>query len=135
MTEAVGNVLRPPSRTSKAATTNEEILFSYVGFTQKGLTVISGAGVLKTGTALKVSGTPGKYTGAAKADVADVVAILRKDVDATSQDMLANYVLHGTLKGVMVKYTDDDTLSAGELAALATVLGGKYNPIHDTLSY
>jgi len=135
MADAVGNVLRPPGTSQKGPTTDDEILASYAGFTQKGLTIIAGSNFLKTGTALKVSATAGKYTGAAKADVASVVAILRKDVDATSGDMLANYVLHGSLKGSKIKYTDDETLSVAELQALAAQLGGSYNPIHDVLSY
>lgn len=136
MAEGTGNVLRPPGRTSKSATTDEEIVYSYAGFTQKGLTILSGSGFLPTGTVLKLSGTANKYTGAAKANVALALAILRKDVDATSTDMLANYVLHGTLKASMIKYTDDtDGLSGAELIALATALGGHYNSLSDTLSY
>lgn len=136
MADAVGNVLRPPGTSSKGPTTDDEILASYAGFTQKGLTILAGSGFLKTGTVLVLSGTPGKYRGAAKAEAANALAILRKDVDASSGDMLANYVLHGTIKGSKVKYTDDqDGLTVAELQALATALGGHYNPIHDTLSY
>lgn len=253
MTDAVGNVLRPPSRTSKAATIDEEILASYAGFTEKGLMIESGSGYLYSGTVLRTGVTLGMYRGATKAGaltpitsdevqtvtitgtptggtftltyaavassainhnstagqlqtileavstigVGNVVvtggpgpgsaftvtftgaladtnvaqmtknaagltggtspdvtvatltqggtagsatetalAILRKDVDATSQDMMANYVLHGVIKGSAIKFTDDaDGLTRLELKALALVLGGSYNAIHDTLSY
>lgn len=135
-TDATGNVLNVPGTSSKGPTTDDEILYSYVKFTQKGLTLLKDNGVLKTGTVLKVSGTAKKYTGAAKADVANAVGILRKDVDTVGQDKLGNVVISGMIKGAKIKYTDDqDGLSGAELVTLATALGGKYNAIFDFVSY
>lgn len=139
MADSVGNVLRPPSTSVKAASTDDEILASYGGLTQKGLTILSGAGALQTGTVLKLSGTAKKYTAAVKADTGTAnrcVGILRKDVDATSQDMLANVVLSGRIKGAKVKYSDDtDGLTTTELQTLATAMGGRYDTIHDILFF
>lgn len=134
-TDATGNVLKVPGTSGKGPTTDDEILYSYAKFTQKGLTLLKDNGVLKTGTVLKVSGTAKKYTGAAAAD-ATVVGILRKDVDTVGEDKLGNVVLSGIVKGSKLKYTDDqDGLDSTQLGALATKLGGKYNAVFDFISF
>lgn len=135
-TDATGNVLNVPGTSGKGPTTDDEILYSYAKFTQKGLTLLKDNGVLKTGTVLKVSGTAKKYTGAAKADVANAIGILRKDVDTTGIDKLGNVVISGIVKGAKLKYTDDqDGLSGAELVTLAGALGGHYNAVFDFISY
>lgn len=141
-TDATGNVLNVPGTSGKGPTTDDEILYSYAKFTQKGLTLLKDNGVLKTGTVLKVSGTAKKYTGAAKADAtADpattgAVGILRKDVDTVGLDKLGNVVISGLIKGAKIKYTDDqDGLTAGELRTLAAGLGGVYNAVFDFISF
>lgn len=136
MVDREGNVLKVPGTKSVAEVKGDEILGSYARFTQKGLTILSGAGVLEAGTVLKVSGTAKKYTSAAKADVAAAVGILRKGVDATSGDVLANYVASGIVKGAKVRYSDDtDGLSSAELVTLAGALGGRYDAVHDYLIF
>jgi hypothetical protein len=135
MADREGNVLHVPGTSTKAEIKGDEILGSYVGLRQKGLTLKQAAGtVLETGTVLKVSTTAKKYAGAAKADVASAVGILRKGVDISAADTLANVVLSGAIKGSKVRYTDDsDGLSTAELQSLAEALGGRYDPVHDYL--
>lgn len=137
MADREGNVLKVPGTSVKAEVKGDEILGSMVGLTQKGLTLKQAAStVLETGTVLKVSSTAKKYAGAAKADVAGALGILRKGVDISGGDALANVVLAGTVKGSKVRYTDDaDGLSTAELQALAAALGGRYEPIHDYLIF
>ncbi len=136
MVDREGNVLKVPGTGSVAEVKGDEILGSYARFTQKGLTILAGAGVLEAGTVLKVSGTAKKYTAAAKADVAGAVGILRKGVDATDSDVLANYVASGIVKGAKVRYSDDTNgLSGAELVALADALGGRYDAVHDYLIF
>jgi hypothetical protein len=151
-TDATGNVLNVPGTSGKVATTDDEILASYAGFTQKGLTLLKDAAtgntpatLIPTGTVLKVSGTAKKYTAAVKADAPAVgtaptgylpapaiVGILRKDVDTAGIDKLGNVVLHGVVKGAKLKYGDDiNGLTAGELQALAIALGGRYIAYND----
>lgn len=66
-TDASGNVLQVPGLTSKPLTDNDEILYSYVKFTQKGLTLLQAASTYyPTGTILVLSGTAKKYRGATK---------------------------------------------------------------------
>jgi hypothetical protein len=132
-----GNILGIPGQTSTGEVREVEILGSYARLTQKGLTLKTATGTtLAAGTVLKVSLTAKKYAGAAKADVATAVGILRKTVDISDSDVLANVVLGGVVKGATVKYTDDtDGLSGAELISLATALGGRYDATHDFLIF
>lgn len=150
-TDATGNVLKVPGYSGPGTpTTDDEILASYAALTQKGLTLekkTSGAGsLLLTGTVLVVSNTAKKYKGALKSEVANAVGILRKDVDLTTEDKLANVVLAGRVKGSKVKYIDDNTtansdtnpagyLTIAELNSLATTLAGRYDVVHDMLIF
>lgn len=52
MVDSVGNVVQAPSFGVTAATTDDEILFSTAGFTQIGVTLKPGKGVLAAGTLL-----------------------------------------------------------------------------------
>ncbi len=131
-----GNILGIPGQSAQAEVKDDEILGSYSRLTQKGLTLKqTAATTLATGTVLKVSATPKKYAGAAKADVANAVGILRKTVDVSNGDVLANVVLGGVVKGSKVKYTDDTSLSEAELIALASALGGRYDKVHGYLMF
>lgn len=145
-TDATGNVLKVPGFTQGSATTEGEVLASYSGLTQKGLTLLKDETnlVLPLGAALKVSGTAKKYAWAAKADAANVVGILRKQVDVSSEDKLANVILAGRVKATEVCYSDDHTtqnsdiggyLSAAELGTLATALAGRYDAVHKILIF
>lgn len=154
MAEATGNVLKLPNQSSPATTTtDDEVLGSYAGLTQKGLTLLGGAGLLGTGTVLKVSGTAKKYTAAAKTDVITAgspdtgtknvaVGILRKDVDTGSAspagDILANVVLAGVVKCSKIKFgtgTQGTLADVEEKRALADALAGRYDPVHDYLIF
>ena len=139
MADREGNVLLPPSGvTQKAKQGGEEILASYSRLTQKGVTLETTAStVLPAGALLKKSGGAAKkYVWAAKADVANVVGILRQPSDVATADKLGNIVLAGVVKGAAVQYSDDTNgLSAGELATLATTLNGRYDATFDYLIF
>lgn len=150
MAEATGNVIKVPGISTVTSATDDEILGAYTGLTQKGLTLLTGAGLLGAGTVLKVSGTAKKYTAAAKTDVITAgspdtgktnvaVGILRKAVDTGSGDILANVVLGGVVKcskilfgvgGSQVGFTDVE-----EKQALAAALAGRYDPIFDQIIF
>lgn len=135
MADREGNVLKVPGTSQKAEVKGDEILGSMARLTQKGLTAeMKAATVYETGTVLKAGTQAKKYAGALKADTAPI-GILRKSVDVSSGDSLANVVLGGIVKGSKVKYTDDATLTAGELSTLAGQLGGRYDPVHDFLIF
>lgn len=134
MADREGNVLKPPTTGAVAEVKGTEILGSYARFTQKGLTLLKGSGVLEAGTLLKVSGTAKKYAGAtAKTDT--VVGILRKGVDTTNSDMLANYVASGIVKTSELRYANGSVVPAIDLPDIATALNGRIDPIHGYLIF
>lgn len=134
MADREGNVLKPPTTGAVAEVKGTEILGSYARFTQKGLTLLKGNGVLEAGTLLKVSGTAKKYIGAtAAADT--IVGILRKGVDVSKSDMLANYVASGVVKLSELRYADGTVVPQGDHAAVATALNGRIDPVHGYLIF
>jgi len=136
MADREGNVLHVPGTSAKAEVKGDEILGSYARFTQKGLTILSGAGVLEAGTLLKVSSTAKKYNGVANAaGISSTVCILRKAVDATSTDMLANYVASGIVKTSALKYANGAAVASSDLDDVATALNGRIDPVHGYLIF
>lgn len=126
-----GNVLKVPGTSGTPEVKGDEILGSYARFTQKGLTLKANSGVLEAGTLLRASGTAKKYEGVPNAAaIASTVGVLRKGVDTTGQDKLANYVRSGVIKAGKLKYADGSAVAAGDYAAIATALNGSYDPIH-----
>lgn len=140
MAEREGNVLKVPGTGAVAEVKGDEILGSYARFTQKGLTLLKDNGTLEAGTVLVASGTAKKYTGATAADMdgttdPPVIGILRKGVDTTGKDMLANYVTSGIVKASMLKHKDGSALSAAEVGRVATSLNGRVDSVHDYLIF
>ena len=131
-----GNVLKVPGTSAKTEVKGDEILGSYARFTQKGLTLKADSGVLEAGTLLKVSATAKKYDGVVNAaGVTGTVGILRKPVDTTGADKLANYVASGVVKLAKLKYADGTAVAAGDYAAVATALNGRVDNIHGYLIF
>lgn len=107
MVDYTGNAIPAAGINRGPHVPDDEILYSAVGYTQKGVTLAPGQGVLLAGTALarrtsdklyvKFASGGGNGTGTA-------VGILRKTVDtgadtsATAQKYLANVVIMGILK-------------------------------------
>lgn len=107
-----------PGFTSPTATfTDPELLYSTVGYTQKGVTLAGGQGILLAGTVL------GRVTSTKKYKVYDNGAsdgtevargVLRRAVDtgsAGAADQLANMVIAGILKLSMVSGADSAALT------------------------
>lgn len=129
-----GNVLKAPGTGGTPETRADEILGSYARFTQKGLTIKNGSGLLEAGTLLRVSGTAKKYEGAT-ASTDTFVGILRKGVDATDSDFLANYVSSGIVKLSALKYADGTAVPSADYAAIATALNGRVDAVHGYLEF
>jgi head decoration protein D len=141
-TEQVGDVVRAPSYTHYAFTTDDELLYSMVGYLQKGCTLKAGSGVLPVGTVLsRITATklfvPWDNS---KSDGSELpVGLLRQAVDTgTSTDpvKLGNIVLGGLIKSSKIQLGTGSTAfipyptSAGAsgvytLAQIAVGLGGK----------
>ncbi len=84
--------------------TDPEILYSTAGFTQKGVTLAGGQGVLKAGTVLARKTADKKYYAYASGGAGGLGApkgVLRRGVDlgtAGAADQLGNIVIQGIVK-------------------------------------
>lgn len=105
--------------------TDPEILYSTAGFTQKGVTIGSGQGVLAAGTLLGQRTADKKYYAYnnANADGTQVArGVLRRPVDtgttvSAANDQVSNIVIQGILKYSMLPNVD-----AGALTDLGMVV-------------
>ncbi len=106
-------LLPVPGFKTGAEFTDPEILYSTAGFTQKGVTVAAGQGILPAGTVLARRTSDKKYVvynnaGSGGAETAR--GVLRKAVDTSAGDQLANLVIQGILKNSMVSGADSAAL-------------------------
>lgn len=109
-----------------------EILYSTVGFTQKGVTIGSGQGVLQAGTILGQKTADKKYYAYnnANADGTQVArGVLRRPVDtgltvSAANDQVSNIVIAGILKYPLIVGVD---------AAALTDLGATVDTVRGTM--
>jgi len=110
--------------------TDPELLYSTAGFTQKGVTLAGGQGILRLGTLLAQHSTSKKYyqyNNAGSNGLNSVVGFLRRSIDTNannSEDVLANIVISGQLKQEHVSYAN----SNANITAAATALKGRIVP-------
>lgn len=112
--------------------TDPEILYSTVGFTQKGVTIGSGQGVLQAGTLLGQKTSDKKYYAYnnANADGTQTArGVLRRAVDTGSapsaaNDQVANIVIQGILKNSMMVGVDAAGLT--DLGAVVDTVRGTF---------
>jgi hypothetical protein len=113
--------------------TDPELLYSTAAFTQKGVTLKAGQGILPAGTVLGRNNTDKKYYaydngGAAGVDTAR--GILRRAVDtgtdADGADQLGNLVIQGIVKLSMVSGAD---------AGAITDLGAVTDTVRNTFKF
>jgi hypothetical protein len=114
--------------------TDPEILYSTAGFTQKGVTVGSGQGVLAAGTVLGQKTSDKKYYAYnnASGDGTQVArGVLRRPIDtgatvSAAFDQVSNIVIQGILKYSMVVGAD---------AAALTDLGATVDTVRGTFKF
>lgn len=121
MAEHEGNVLRPPGITPGQSYQPKEILASYARFTQKGVTLLGGQGVLEAGTVLgRVTATK-KYKPYASGNsdgTETPLGVLRESVDTgtsaggNAEDKLGNIVISGILKNSLLIGLDAGAVTA-----------------------
>lgn len=103
-----------PGYTSPTATyTDPEILYSTAAFTQKGVTLGTGQGILPAGTILGRKTADKKYyvyNNSASDGTQTAVGVLRKDADTRASDVQANIVIQGILKNNMISGADSAAL-------------------------
>lgn len=122
MTEYYGNAIPGPGFATSDTTVNDELMYSMVGYTQKGVTLKPGQGVLLLGTLLKQDPTTKMYVKA----TADAEGVLRKTTDTgsseTGQRWQGNIVIAGLLKLSKVS-------AANSGVTLTSVLAGQVNTV------
>lgn len=110
-----------------ATATDPEILYSYAGFTQKGVTIAAGQGILPAGTVLGRKTSDKKYyvyDNGGSGGVEKAVGVLRRAVDTASGDQLGNIVIQGILKLSMVSGADSAALT--DLGAVTDTVRGTF---------
>jgi hypothetical protein len=94
--------------------TDPEILYSTARFTQNGVTIAGGQGILPAGTVLAQKTSDKKYyvydnAGSGGLDFA--AGVLRRAVDTSTGDQLGNIVISGILKLNLVSGADSAALT------------------------
>lgn len=134
MADQYGNSIPAPGISKGTNVPDDELLYSYTGrFTQKGVTLEPGQGVLALGTVLARKTSTKKYVkyvsgGADGAGTA--VGILRKTTDTGpvgSTGFLGNIVISGILQ-----YSKMSTANSGQ--DVSAILGGRLNTVLGTFT-
>lgn len=101
MSNEIGNMIPVPGFSSVDETTDDELLLSSVGYTQAGVVLASGQGILPLGTVLGQRTSDKKfvvYNNAASNGSQTARAILRHRTDTSDGDVLANVVTMGKVR-------------------------------------
>jgi len=106
MAEAFGNILDPPGTGQVAEVKPGDILASYARFTQKGVTIKGGQGLLAAGTVLGRETSTKKYLAYndsnSPAGIGVARGVLRENVETgtggTAKDKLGNIIMSGIVK-------------------------------------
>jgi len=99
------------------------------GYTQKGVTIAAGQGILPIGTVLGRKTSDKKYyvyNNGASNGVEVARGVLRRPVDTTGGDQLANIVIKGILKNSLVSGAD---------AAALVDLNARQDTVLDTFTF
>lgn len=135
MVDYAGNAIPAAGINHGSNVPDDELLYSTVGFTQKGVTLAAGQGVLPLGTVLARRTDDKlyvKYASGGGNGTGTPVGILRKTVDtgldAGGQKYMANIVIAGQLKWSKVS-------SANGTTNVSTVLGGTVNAVIDSFKF
>lgn len=139
-TEYPGNVIPAPGFINGDYGNDDELLSSTVGYTQKGVTLLSGQGVVLLGTALgRQTATKRyvKYNPAASDGSQEFAGFLRHTVDTGTvasgpgvQDLLGNIVTRGELK-----LTTVSTANGGTTDLVTNVAGSRVNDVIGTFTF
>lgn len=106
-----------------------ELLYSTAGYTQKGVTVAGGQGILPIGTVLGRKTSDKKYyvyNNGASNGVEVARGVLRRPIDTRNGDQLANIVIQGILK--------NDLVSGADAAALVD-LNARVDTVLNTFTF
>lgn len=124
-----GNAIPAPGYAKGASSVDDELMFSMVGYTQKGVTLKPGQGVLPLGTLIKQEAATKLYV---KANDNTAEGLLRQTVDtgtdANGQRWQANILITGIAKL-------DKVSAANSGVTLTSVLGAQVNTVIGTFKF
>ena len=130
MADQIGNSIPAPDYSKGGTYVDDELLYSTVGFTQHGVTLKPGQGILLLGTALKQDPSTKLYVKATAA--ADVEGFLRQTTDTgsseTAQKFQQNLVEAGILKLAKVQ-------AANSGVTLANIAGARINAVKGSFKF
>lgn len=136
MVDYAGNAIPAAGITRGQNVPDDEILYSTVGFTQKGVTLAAGQGTLLAGTALARKTSTKEYVKFASGGgdgTGTPLGILRKTVatgsDANGQKYMGNIVIAGILKLQKVSSAN------GGVSNITTPLGAVANDVLQTFKF
>jgi hypothetical protein len=136
MVDQIGNEIPAAGITRGAYIQNDEILYSTVGFTQKGVKLAPGKGILLAGTVLARRTSTRlyeKWTNGAGDGIGSPVGVLRKTVetgsDVNGQAYMGNVVIAGILKLKAVSSAN------GGVSNLLTPMGAVANDVFGTFKF
>lgn len=126
--EYTGNAIPAPGYRSGGGVIDDELLFSTAGYTQKGVTLKPGQGVLLLGTLLKQDATSKQYV---RATASDAQGVLRQSVDTgtdpAGQVWQGNIVIQGLLKLAKVSAANSGVnVSGGVLGSRVDAVQGYF---------
>ncbi len=127
--EQLGNEIPIPSFTEKTYLDDFEIMASMAGFTQIGITILAGQGILPAGTVMGQVATSDKwilYLGGASDGSEIARGVLRRRVDTTDGDIHGNLVVAGIVT---------DSKLSGLDAGGITDMGGHQDTILDRFKF
>lgn len=115
MAEYPGNILQSPGFNQLGYTVDDEVLYSMVGYTQKGITLATGQGILPLGTVMgRVTASKlwKVYNNGASDGTEVARGILRNTVDtgSSTSPLQANIVVQGLLKNSKISGADAASL-------------------------
>jgi hypothetical protein len=125
MVEFPGNIMQSPGYSKTAFSQDDELLASTKAFTQKGVTLKAGQGVLTLGTLLGQKTADKKwypYVDANSDGTQTARGVLRTTVDTgasgTGPDFQGNIVIQGILKNSKIKASGAGSVDAAALVDL-----------------
>lgn len=128
--EYMGNTIPSPGLSiNNPSTTDQELKYSTVGYSQKGGTIKGGQGVLLIGTVLArdtVSNQWVKYSSGGSNGANVAAGVLRKTIDTGSVSGDGSYEANIAFRGSL-KYNLVSSANGAQLAAAITALGAKAN--------
>jgi hypothetical protein len=137
MVDYAGNAIPAAGISRGTNIPDDEILYSTVGFTQKGVTLAAGQGRLLAGTVLAretSTKTYKKYVSGGSGGLQTPVGVLRKTVetgaDVDGQKYMGNIVISGILKLKAVS-----SANGGVVSGITTGLGATTNDVLGTFKF